>query len=134
MARIVHAWQARLASSCSPDQNTWIPRDNRLRDGSNRRRRFRFSLRTMLVLVTLVCITTGVGRLLWNRSQHFAEQARIHKAELDRWGGIIINSPNHRGTEDMQREVTYHSMMDRQYSQAASRPWLTVDDPRATQD
>jgi hypothetical protein len=75
----------------------------------------------MLVLVTLVCITTAVGRLLWNRSQYFAGQERIHNGALNRVLTIIVNSPNHRGNDDRYREA------------ATTTPWLdnTVEPPAA---
>ena len=91
----------------------------------NARLRFRFSLRTLFVVVTLAAGACGFGGWLWNRSAEFRMRAASHEMKAMRtmaWKFHTYPTP-----PNWQQLVGHHEHLQRKYAEAARYPWLPVE-------
>jgi hypothetical protein len=105
-----------------------------------KRRWYQFSLLTMLVVLTLLCVFVG-GRIEYLR-RSAAFHGREVKILVSRLRELTEPNPAVGGTrmakdgtnlDDLTRlaaELTYHQKMQRRYSAAVYRPWTLVNDDR----
>ena len=109
----------------------------------------RFSLRTLLVTVTILSVVCAIGGGLWNRSVRFQELCDYHNSHANTFfaspsplyltgdesseGLAAMEKLRREYQFELEREVTwrlYHAEMAKKYSAAAKKPWLIVpDDP-----
>jgi hypothetical protein len=100
------------------------------------RRWFRFGLRTMLVLVTVVCISLSgwiwTKNLVESRGREFDLLEGLHWAAKKRSSPFWLpdNTPNedvHRYEKYVKEYRAYHSELHEKYSNASRYPWLPVE-------
>ena len=105
-----------------------------------KRRWFQFSLKALLVVLTLLCVFVG-GRI-----EYLRRWAAFHGREVQilvsRLRELTEPNPGVGGTrmakdgtnlDDLTRlaaELSYHQKMQRRYSAAIYRPWTLVNDNR----
>lgn len=90
----------------------------------------RYSLRTLLVLVTLLAVAAG-SLALKMRSDRLYDTYVSHKTTAEEY--VCILPPVYVPGEDEWRE--YHKVMAEKYLRASRRPWLPVEpDPPAPPD
>ena len=83
----------------------------------------KYSLRSLMVVVTLVCV------LLGGRIEYLRRMAMFHELEAARFLAVYQEShemlPEWRAAGDA---AVQHSVIARRYRLAVYRPWATVDD------
>ena len=94
-----------------------------IRDLLPKRRWFQFSVKTLIVVITLVGIVFG-------RVAYLRHMAEFHRREAERWSlqlkGPILNG---RDKDYPTRVFDYHGRLWLDYSHAAYRPWVIVYEP-----
>ena len=99
------------------------------------RRRIHFSLRTMLVLVTLLCISLSGWQWLVTRSARFEEVCSKHWFLARKAQTVVIQNQANNGTSEefMSRVYShrdYHMKMYKKYYHASLYPWESLsEDP-----
>jgi hypothetical protein len=98
---------------------------------------FQFSLRTMLVFITLVCTAAGLFAM-FTRSRHFQEQAAFHRNQLPqpkdklrrnslhRYMESSLKSYNRRSKAEAEyyfAKIRFHQQAADAFDQAARQPW-----------
>jgi len=86
---------------------------------------FRFSLRSMMIGVTLVCI------LLGGRIEYLRQMAMFHRREYRILGEIAVRTPTgpyDPGIEPMVAMMNYHLQMEAEYNQAILKPWTMIEE------
>jgi hypothetical protein len=83
-------------------------------DSKSPPRWYQFSLRTLLIITTLACVTAAGGSLMM-RSRHYREEAVYHRSHLD----------DAKFTRHHEHVHGYHLNAAEAYEQAALLPWLS---------
>jgi len=109
-----------------------------------RRHGFRWSLRTVFLVITFVATLLGVGLTLAARAERLAERANWHDREASRFsfsaklatiGGLGLPGVRERD-EARQREeqaiADNHRAMAAECRQAIWRPWIQPAEPPST--
>jgi hypothetical protein len=93
----------------------------------------KYSLRSLMVGVTLVCVLFGgvgsvIGRVAYlkQRASYHAQKASACEQQLfaDSYSsaGLLLESA------DTARRLAYHRRMHHEFTHAAGRPWTAVDE------
>jgi len=114
---------------------------------THKRRWYQFSLRTLLVFTTLVCIAVALFAL-FARSRHFQEQAAFHHSQVQKYkiprrhGGHSVYQDNEvlmKSYDPKDRvapayflaTMRFHEQAADAFDRAARRPWTTPVIPSA---
>src|SRR5690242_11665602 len=105
-----------------------------------RRRWFHFRLRTLLVLVSVLCI--GIASMKWLRQREEAflnlHQEHLHQTQMEAWF-LLEKTPTNYNRQRLPRKMEqpfidyadayekYHEQLSRKYSYAWAHPWLPVE-------
>ena len=88
---------------------------------------FRFSLRSLMIVVTLVCVLLGV----MGRIECLRRWAAYHKREHKIWVQKAVRTPTgpyDLGLDPMLPKGNYHLQKEAEYNQAIFKPWTIVEE------
>jgi hypothetical protein len=98
----------------------------------------KYSLRSLMIVVTLVCVALGgvgavIGRVTYlkQRARFHAQQAVVFEKQL------LAESYSHSSSVGKlevltARRLAYHRRMHHEFTLAAERPWIAVDESEPT--
>jgi hypothetical protein len=102
----------------------------------------KYSLRSLMLLVTVVAVLTGLWvenwRICRSREREHAEQASQLEKQVKvnsfavRYTGFHIRFPDPGLVPELQQQALYHRSLEAEYRQAIWQPWkrLWIDEAR----
>ncbi len=99
----------------------------------------RYSLRSLMIVVTLVCVMLGgaMGRIEYlrrqaayhSREEQVLKQRLLELTDLEPGGPSLVPKDGARNAFDRARSLLFHHRkMRRRYSSAVYRPWTVVSE------